>query len=153
MGNCNGCFAGVLQVASILYRMEYLCNIPIHVNIRTALNKYHEAVCDAQARRRQISTMSKPQQQRGHITDSQGKSYTVYCIESFFTMYAASPNLLRSYRPPVGHHTQAPSCHHEEAPRGPVVCRPDDAAAAATCQKARPWQHAGHMQKGAHLCI
>ncbi|XP_034449288.1 uncharacterized protein moto [Hippoglossus hippoglossus] len=59
------------EVASLLYRMEYLCNIPIHINIRTALNKYHEAVCGTQARRKQLATMSKPQQQRGHITDSQ----------------------------------------------------------------------------------
>ncbi|XP_062264420.1 uncharacterized protein moto [Platichthys flesus] len=59
------------EVASLLYRMEYLCSIPIHINIRTALNKYHEAVCGIQAMRKQMSTMSKPQQQRGHITDSQ----------------------------------------------------------------------------------
>ncbi|XP_060946871.1 meiosis-specific coiled-coil domain-containing protein MEIOC [Limanda limanda] len=59
------------EVASLLYRMEYLCNIPIHINIRTALNKYHEAVCGTQAMRKQISTMSKPQQQRGHIPDTQ----------------------------------------------------------------------------------
>ncbi|XP_069381757.1 uncharacterized protein moto isoform X2 [Paralichthys olivaceus] len=59
------------ELASLLYRMEYLCNIPIHINIRTALNKYHEAICSAQARLKQIAIMSKPQQQRAHVTDSQ----------------------------------------------------------------------------------
>ncbi|XP_056257839.1 meiosis-specific coiled-coil domain-containing protein MEIOC [Seriola aureovittata] len=58
------------KVASLLDRMECLCNIPLHINIHTALNRHHMAIRITQARRKEeIANMSKHQQQRAHFTE------------------------------------------------------------------------------------
>ncbi|XP_070779090.1 meiosis-specific coiled-coil domain-containing protein MEIOC [Enoplosus armatus] len=58
------------RVASLLDRMECLHNISLHINIHTALNKHHMAICITQARRKEeIASMSKHQQQRAYFTE------------------------------------------------------------------------------------
>lgn len=65
-------------MASLLDRMECLCNNPLHVNIQTALNRHHMAICITQARRKEeIGNMSKQQQQKAHFTENRGNSYWI----------------------------------------------------------------------------
>ncbi|XP_071327434.1 meiosis-specific coiled-coil domain-containing protein MEIOC [Trachinotus anak] len=58
------------KAASLLDRMECLRNIPLPINIHTALSRHHMAICITQARRKEeIANMSKHQQQRAHFTE------------------------------------------------------------------------------------
>ncbi|KAK9535387.1 hypothetical protein VZT92_007770 [Zoarces viviparus] len=54
------------RVASLLDRMESLCNTAFHVNIHTALSRHHMALCVSQARRKEESTQ---QRQRAHLSE------------------------------------------------------------------------------------
>ncbi|XP_029363867.1 meiosis-specific coiled-coil domain-containing protein MEIOC [Echeneis naucrates] len=58
------------KVTSLLHRMECLRNIPLHINIHTALSRHHMSLCITQARRKEeLANKSKHQQQRGHFTE------------------------------------------------------------------------------------
>ncbi|XP_040918182.1 uncharacterized protein moto [Toxotes jaculatrix] len=58
------------KVASLLDSMECRHNIPLSINIRTALNRHHMAICITQARRKEeIAKVSKHQRQRAHFTE------------------------------------------------------------------------------------
>uniref|UniRef100_A0A665VGY7 Uncharacterized protein n=1 Tax=Echeneis naucrates TaxID=173247 RepID=A0A665VGY7_ECHNA len=53
------------KVTSLLHRMECLRNIPLHINIHTALSRHHMSLCITQARRKEeLANKSKHQQQR-----------------------------------------------------------------------------------------
>lgn len=83
----------MLQVASLLDRMESLCNIPLHMNIHTALNRHHMAICITEARHKEeIANMSKHQQQKAHFTEDRGNSY---CIVETLT-YAPPYKMLQA---------------------------------------------------------
>ncbi|KAF1379753.1 hypothetical protein PFLUV_G00179310 [Perca fluviatilis] len=70
------------RVASLLDRMECLCNTPLHMSIHTALNRYHMAICIAQARRKEeIASMSKHQRQRAHFTEDKDALLLVIALK------------------------------------------------------------------------
>ncbi|XP_029014043.1 meiosis-specific coiled-coil domain-containing protein MEIOC [Betta splendens] len=53
------------KVASLLEKMESVCKTPLHMNIHTALNRHHMAICITQTRRNEeIANASKHQQQK-----------------------------------------------------------------------------------------
>uniref|UniRef100_A0A8D3A1D5 Uncharacterized protein n=1 Tax=Scophthalmus maximus TaxID=52904 RepID=A0A8D3A1D5_SCOMX len=58
------------KVVGLLCRMESLTDSPLHINISTAPNTHHKAICNLQTRRKEeIAHMSKHPQQRSHITE------------------------------------------------------------------------------------
>ncbi|KAF0032954.1 hypothetical protein F2P81_015244 [Scophthalmus maximus] len=60
------------KVVGLLCRMESLTDSPLHINISTAPNTHHKAICNLQTRRKEeIAHMSKHPQQRSHITERQ----------------------------------------------------------------------------------
>ncbi len=120
----------VLQVASLLDRVERVQNTPFHINIHTALSRHHMAVCVTQARRKEeIANMSK--HDKAHFTEARGNSYRSVRHMCSSCSDTASPNSLLSHRHPVaGHCTEGPRCYNEKAPHSPVVCSPDDPTAA-----------------------
>ncbi|XP_068575117.1 uncharacterized protein moto [Cebidichthys violaceus] len=70
------------RVASLLDRMESLCNTPFHVNIHTALNKHHMALCVSQARRKEeMASMSKHQRQRAHFSEDRDTLLLVIALK------------------------------------------------------------------------
>ncbi|KAK2833185.1 hypothetical protein Q5P01_017074 [Channa striata] len=70
------------KVASLLDRMEYLNNNPLHVNIHTALNRHHMAICKTQARRKEeIANMSKRQQNRTHCSEDRDTLLLVFALK------------------------------------------------------------------------
>lgn len=83
----------MLQVASLLDRMECLCNTPLHMNIHTALSRHHMAICITQTRRKEeIAMMSKHQRQRAHFTEDRGNSY---CSSRHMFFFQTLPVLTR----------------------------------------------------------
>lgn len=112
-------FAGVLQVVGLLCRMESLTDSPLHINISTAPNTHHKAICNLQTRRKEeIAHMSKHPQQRSHITERQGKLASHRSTYILLCDHAGSINLLRvsqtsccssrwrTWRPPQGSSAQ-----------------------------------------------
>ncbi|GAA6218015.1 meiosis-specific coiled-coil domain-containing protein MEIOC isoform X1 [Lates japonicus] len=74
------------KVASLLDRMECLRNVPLHINIHTALNKHHMAICITQARRKEeIANMSKHQRQRAHFTEDRDILLLVIALKDLAT--------------------------------------------------------------------
>lgn len=73
MGDIRGDFVVVLQVASLLDRIECL-SVFFPINIHTALKKHHMAICITQARRKEIANMSKHQKQKAYFTEYRGNS-------------------------------------------------------------------------------
>uniref|UniRef100_A0A8C9YDJ5 Uncharacterized protein n=2 Tax=Sander lucioperca TaxID=283035 RepID=A0A8C9YDJ5_SANLU len=70
------------RVASLLDKMECLCNTPLHMSIHTALNRHHMAICIAQARRKEeIASMSKHQRQRAHFTEDKDTLLLVIALK------------------------------------------------------------------------
>ncbi|KAG8006808.1 Meiosis-specific coiled-coil domain-containing protein MEIOC [Nibea albiflora] len=70
------------RVASLLERMESLHNVSLHVNIQTALNRHHMALCIAQARRREeVANMSKHQRQRAHFSEDRDTLLLVIALK------------------------------------------------------------------------
>ncbi|XP_047428255.1 meiosis-specific coiled-coil domain-containing protein MEIOC [Mugil cephalus] len=58
------------KVATLLDRMESLCDIPLHSNIRTVLHRHHMAICITQARYKEdVANMTKHQRQRPHFPE------------------------------------------------------------------------------------
>ncbi|XP_076607598.1 uncharacterized protein moto [Chaetodon auriga] len=58
------------RVARLLERIEGLYNIPLPINIHTALNRHRMAICITQARRKEeIANMSKHQRRSAHFTE------------------------------------------------------------------------------------
>ncbi|XP_021176926.2 uncharacterized protein moto [Fundulus heteroclitus] len=51
------------KVPSLFDRMEYLCGVPLHVNIQAALKRHHMAVCVAQTRCKDSGNVTKQLQQ------------------------------------------------------------------------------------------
>ncbi|KAE8283408.1 Meiosis-specific coiled-coil domain-containing protein MEIOC [Larimichthys crocea] len=81
------------RVASLLERMESLHNITLHVNIQTALNRHHKALCIAQARRREeITNMSKHQRQRANFSEDRDTLLLVIALKDL----AATTRKLRN---------------------------------------------------------
>lgn len=143
---------GVLQVASLLERMESLHNITLHVNIQTALNRHHKALCIAQARRREeITNMSKHQRQRANFSEDRGDSCGSDGLlhSSLSQMLPLLTRFLFRRHPVAGHCTEGPSCYHEETPQRPVVRSPDDTT--NTCQAGPPRYRGGHSHREAPL--
>lgn len=69
----NWSFCDVLQVASLLEKMECLCGVPLPANIHTALKKNHMAICVTQARcKEEAVNMTKHQWQRPNFTKDRG---------------------------------------------------------------------------------
>uniref|UniRef100_A0AAQ6IJ59 Meiosis specific with coiled-coil domain n=2 Tax=Anabas testudineus TaxID=64144 RepID=A0AAQ6IJ59_ANATE len=70
------------KVASLLDRMECLCNSPLHMNIHTALNRHHMAICITQSRRKEeIANMSKQQEQRAHFSEDRDTLLLVLALK------------------------------------------------------------------------
>ncbi|KAK2893603.1 hypothetical protein Q8A73_016087 [Channa argus] len=70
------------KVASLLDRIEYLHNNTLHMNIHTALNRHHMAICTTQARRKEeIANMSKRQQHRTHFTEDRDTLLLVFALK------------------------------------------------------------------------
>ncbi|XP_074512239.1 uncharacterized protein moto isoform X2 [Sebastes fasciatus] len=70
------------RVASLLDRMECLCNTPLHMNIHTALSRHHMAICITQTRRKEeIAMMSKHQRQRAHFTEDRDTLLMVIALK------------------------------------------------------------------------
>uniref|UniRef100_A0AAQ6IMF2 Uncharacterized protein n=1 Tax=Anabas testudineus TaxID=64144 RepID=A0AAQ6IMF2_ANATE len=68
------------KVASLLDRMECLCNSPLHMNIHTALNRHHMAICITQSRRKEeIANMSKQQEQRDLAATTRKVRTALWC--------------------------------------------------------------------------
>ncbi|XP_038560299.1 meiosis-specific coiled-coil domain-containing protein MEIOC [Micropterus salmoides] len=81
------------RVASLLDRMECLHNISLHINIHTALNRHHMAICITQARRKEeIASMSKHQRQRVHFTEDRDTLLLVIALKDL----AATTRKLRT---------------------------------------------------------
>ncbi|KAM6965869.1 meiosis-specific coiled-coil domain-containing protein MEIOC [Tautogolabrus adspersus] len=81
------------RVASLLDRMECLHNIPLHTNIRTALNRHNMAISFTQARRKEeIDNMSKHQRQRAHFTEDRDTLLLVFALKDL----AATTRKLRT---------------------------------------------------------
>ncbi|XP_035511352.1 uncharacterized protein moto [Morone saxatilis] len=81
------------RVASLLDRMECLHNTPLHINIHTALNRNHMAICITQARRKEeIANMSKHQRQRAHFTEDRDTLLLVIALKDL----AATTRKLRT---------------------------------------------------------
>lgn len=78
--------------------------------------------------------MSKHQRQTTHFTEDRGNWH----CSTYISLSDILPVLicLGFRHPVVGHRTEGPRYYHEEAPHGPVVCSPDDAA--ETYQKRGP---------------
>nr|XP_040047361.1 meiosis-specific coiled-coil domain-containing protein MEIOC [Gasterosteus aculeatus aculeatus] len=58
------------RVASLLDRMQCLSKAAFHANVHTALNRYHAAICNAQARHKEeLAGTSRHQRQRTHFPE------------------------------------------------------------------------------------
>ncbi|XP_039979536.1 meiosis-specific coiled-coil domain-containing protein MEIOC isoform X2 [Xiphias gladius] len=74
------------KVASLVDRMECLRNIPLHINIYTALNRHHMAICITQARRKEeTANMSKHQRQTTHFTEDRDILLLVIALKDLAT--------------------------------------------------------------------
>ncbi|XP_054464019.1 uncharacterized protein moto [Anoplopoma fimbria] len=70
------------RVASLLDRMECLCNTPLHTNIHTALNRHHMAISITQSRRKEeLASMSKHQRQRAHFPEDRDTLLLVIALK------------------------------------------------------------------------
>ncbi|XP_073351057.1 uncharacterized protein moto [Pagrus major] len=70
------------KVASLLDRMAYLQNMPLHINIQTALNRHHMAISITQARRKEeIANISKHQRQRANFTEDRDTLLLVIALK------------------------------------------------------------------------
>ncbi|KAM8845931.1 uncharacterized protein moto [Spinachia spinachia] len=70
------------KVASVLDRMQCLSNASFHANVHTALNRYHMAICIAQARRKEeLAGMSNHQQPRAHFPEDRDTLLLVIALK------------------------------------------------------------------------
>uniref|UniRef100_A0A3Q3XQ19 Uncharacterized protein n=1 Tax=Mola mola TaxID=94237 RepID=A0A3Q3XQ19_MOLML len=81
-----------VRVANLLERMECL-NVPLHINIHTALKRHHMALCITQARRKEeIANMPKQQQQKDYLTYYRDTVFSVIALKDL----AATTRRLRT---------------------------------------------------------
>ncbi|XP_067472547.1 meiosis-specific coiled-coil domain-containing protein MEIOC [Thunnus thynnus] len=81
------------RLASLLDRMEYLRNVPLHINIHTTLNRHHMAICITQARRKdELASMSKHQRQRAQLTEDRDTLMLIIALKDL----AATTRKLRT---------------------------------------------------------
>ncbi|XP_053194872.1 meiosis-specific coiled-coil domain-containing protein MEIOC [Scomber japonicus] len=81
------------RVANLLDKMECLRNIPLHINIHTALSRHHMAICITQARRKEeLANMSKHQRQRAQLTEDRDTLMLVMALKDL----AATTRKLRT---------------------------------------------------------
>ncbi|KAK5855928.1 hypothetical protein PBY51_007560 [Eleginops maclovinus] len=111
------------RVVSLLYRIEFLCNTPLHMDIHTALSRHHMAICNTQARRKE-ELASKHQQQRDHFKEERDTILLVITLKDlaaatrtirtalWFALQLTLPKAIKSPDPEVNKQ----ATHRERGP-------------------------------------
>nr|XP_020463037.1 meiosis-specific coiled-coil domain-containing protein MEIOC isoform X2 [Monopterus albus] len=104
------------KVASLLDRMECLHNVPLPMNIHTALNTHQMAICITQARRKEeIANMPKLQEQRAHFTEDRDTLLLVALKDLAATTRKLRTALWCALQMTLPKPVRR-QCHHVEAP-------------------------------------